>query len=72
MALKFTTEDNFRFNNVIVRGENVLGSLQRDDVGNYVYSYIEVSTKTPHTIITSNREELLNQPGITLQHLFLV
>ena len=67
MALKFTSEDNFQFNNVIVHGENALGSLHRDTDGNYVYSYVEPSTRKQHTVTTSNLEELLKLPGITPQ-----
>lgn len=72
MSLEWTSDDDFKINNVIVHGENVLGSLQRDTNDNYVYSYVEASTGEQHTVTTSNREELLKQPGITSQLASLV
>lgn len=72
MALEFTQEDDFKINNIIVHGENELGSLYRNPNGNYVYSYIKLSTREPHTFTTSNREDLLKQPGITPQLASLV
>ena len=55
MSLEWTPEDNFHIDNIIVHGEDVLGSLQRDSDGNYVYSYVELSTKEQHTITASNQ-----------------
>ena len=72
MSLEWTDEDGFHIDNIIVHGEDVLGSLQRDTDGNYVYSYVEPSTREQHTITTSKREELLKQPGITSQLASLV
>lgn len=72
MSLEWTDEDGFKIDNIIVHGEDVLGSLQRDTDGNYVYSYVEASTGEQHTVTASNRKELLKQPGITSQLASLV
>ena len=72
MSLEWTDEYGFKIDNIIVHGEDVLGSLQRDFDGNYVYSYVEPSTGEQHTVTTSNREEMLKQPSITPQLASLV
>lgn len=72
MELEWNSDKEFKIDNIIVHGEDVLGSLQRDFDGNYVYSYVEPSTGEQHTVTTSNREEVLKQPGITPQLASLV
>ena len=67
MELEWNSDKEFKIDNIIVHGEDVLGSLQRDFDGNYVYSYVEPSTRKQHTVTTSNLEELLKLPGITPQ-----